>query len=164
MSYEILSNSGKYWTCHQSAWADYLMLATTFGWAPEGAFFKEDEGGFGPHPSGSYLGNDWQKVTDQDARAFGAALHCAIGAVRAGAALTADQAAVLELFETNEDDESDLFGKPGETSQTPAIRHQEPTLDKESVYDPTHRRCFIVNLNLVMDLAEIAARGGFTIA
>jgi hypothetical protein len=70
MSYEILGNNGKYWTCHQLAWPDYLRVAAAFGWAPEGAFFKNDELGFGDHPSGSYTGNDWQQVTDADATTF----------------------------------------------------------------------------------------------
>jgi hypothetical protein len=78
MSYEILGSRGQYWTCQQGAWSDYLKLATAFGWAPEGAFFRDDERGFGPHDSGSYIGNDWQQVGDDDARAFGAALHLAI--------------------------------------------------------------------------------------
>jgi hypothetical protein len=67
MSYEILGSKGQYWTCQQGAWSDYLKLAAAFGWAPEGAFFRDDERGFGPHASGSYIGNDWQQVGDDDA-------------------------------------------------------------------------------------------------
>jgi len=42
MSYEVLGSKGKYWTCHQFAWHDYLKVAIAFGWVPEGAFFKCD--------------------------------------------------------------------------------------------------------------------------
>jgi hypothetical protein len=33
---------------------------------PQGAFLQCDEGGLSEHPSGSYLGNDLQMVTDDD--------------------------------------------------------------------------------------------------
>ena len=91
MSYEILGSNDKYWTCHQYAWRDYLKVATAFGWAPEGAFFKCDEGGFGEHPSGSYLGNDWQTVTDDDARAMATALNLAVATINAGSQRTDDR-------------------------------------------------------------------------
>ena len=65
MSYEILGNNGGYWSCNQRGWAAYLKVATAFGWAPDGAFFKDDEVGFGPHPPGSYLGSDRQLATDE---------------------------------------------------------------------------------------------------
>jgi hypothetical protein len=107
MSYEILGSNGKYWTCHQSAWRDYLKLATAFGWAPEGAFFKCDEVGFGAHPSGSYLGNDWQMVTDDDAHAMAAALNLAVAAINAGSPMTDNQAAVLKAFAI--DDRESVF-------------------------------------------------------
>jgi hypothetical protein len=55
MSYEILGSKGQYWTCQQRAWRDYLKLAPVFGWAPEGAFFKDDEEGFGPTPAEAIL-------------------------------------------------------------------------------------------------------------
>jgi hypothetical protein len=42
MSYEILSSSAKYWSCHQCDWGNYLDVAIAFGWEPEGAFFKHD--------------------------------------------------------------------------------------------------------------------------
>jgi hypothetical protein len=77
MGYEFWGRKGKYWSCHQEDWRFYLDVATAFGWVPEGAFFKCDEGGYGEHPSGSYLGNDWQIVTDDDARAM-AALNRAV--------------------------------------------------------------------------------------
>src|SRR4051812_43009313 len=99
MSYELLGSTGKYWTCHQLAWRDYLMVATAFGWAPDGAF----NGHFGEHPSGSYLGNDWQQVTDDDARAFGAALNLAVAAINAGSAMTNAQVTVLKAFQIGHD-------------------------------------------------------------
>lgn len=98
MSYEILGNNGQYWSCNQGGWSAYLKVAIAFGWAPEGAFFKDDEAGFGPHPSGSYMGNDRQLVTDEDARAFGAALRRAIAAADLNLPMTADQKDALAAF------------------------------------------------------------------
>ena len=88
MSYEILRSNGKYWTCHQSDWGGYLDVAIAFGWLPEGAFFKCDEGGFGEHRSGSYIGNDFQIVADDDAHAMAAALNLAVATIDAGSPMS----------------------------------------------------------------------------
>jgi hypothetical protein len=150
MSYEILGKSGNYWTCPQCSWQHYLRIATAFGWAPDGAFFKNDEGGFGPHPSGSYLGNDWQLVTDEDARAFSAALNLAIDAVNAGSPLTADQADALKNMLT--------------ADQADALKNIEVTSnDRYADFDPNEQSC-VASLSTIADLAEVAALGGFTIA
>jgi len=102
MSYEILGSTGKYWTCHQCDWGDYLDVAVAFGWEPAGAFFKCDEGGHGEHPSGSYFGNSFQIVTDGDARAMAAALNRAVAAINAGSPMTDNQALVLKEFEISD--------------------------------------------------------------
>jgi hypothetical protein len=138
MSYEILGKSGSYWTCPQNSWRHYLRIATAFGWAPDGAFFKNDEGGLRAHPSGSYLGNDWQQVTDDDARAFSVALKLAIGAVNAGSPLTTDQADALKPLEVTSNDEAGRF-------------------------DP-NEQSYVALLGTIADLAEVAALGSFTIS
>jgi len=166
MSYEVIGNNGKYWTCHQSAWGDYLKLATAFGWAPEGAFFRDDERGFGPHASGSYIGNDWQQVGDEDARAFGAALHLAIATINARSPITDDQAMALKEFEIEE----------GEPLYTSFFNEQQRAahLRLKAEYLVAHPReirtirtrhgTFDVNLRMMMDLAGVVSAGGFTIA
>lgn len=94
MSYEISGRHGSYWSCHQEDWQDYLDLAVEFGWEPAGVFFKCDERGYRPHPTGSYLGNDFQTVTEEDAVAFSAALNRALAA---GKPLTVDLEGVRGL-------------------------------------------------------------------
>jgi hypothetical protein len=164
MSYEILGKSGKYWTCHQTSWQNYLTIAIAFGWVPEGAFFKNDEGGFGPHPSGSYLGNDWQLVTDEDARAFAAALNLAIDTVNAGSPLTADQAAALKEFEIINNDRYAAFN-PEERSYIALLTEQYHAEHPNAIRRvKTGLGSFDVDIGKMADLAEVAALGGFTIA
>jgi hypothetical protein len=146
MSYEILGNDGEYWTCGDSAWRDYLKIETAFGWVSEGAFFKNDELGFGPHPSGSYLGNDWQLVTDDDARAFGAALHLAILNVNAGAPMTDNQVTALKAFEIKAEDEFSSV----HPDQLRTIRTRQGTFD--------------IEVRWMRQLANVVSAGGFTIA
>jgi len=167
MSYEVLSSKGKYWTCQQSAWPDYLKVATAFGWAPDGAFFKNDEVGLGDHPSGSYLGNDWQQVTDADARAFGTALNLAVATINAGSPMTDTQVTVLKAFEIDD-------GEPFYATFTLTEQQRAAFLKMKVEYLAEHpdevrtiRAChgtFDVNIRGMMDLAEVAAAGGFTIA
>src|SRR4051812_5064336 len=107
MGYDMLGDTGKDWSCGQLAWRDYLVLATAFGWAPDGAFFKCDEAGFGEHPSGSYLGNDWQQVTKDDACGMAAALNLAVATINAGSPMTDNQVTALKKFE--EIDEEPAF-------------------------------------------------------
>jgi len=66
MGYDILSNTTqKSWSCHHD-WGCFLDLAEFFGWAPEHK---------GCH---YYIGNNYQKVSDTDARAMAKALNQAI--------------------------------------------------------------------------------------
>src|SRR4051794_38182995 len=104
MSYEIFGSNGKYWTCRQCDWGFYLDVATAFGWVPEGAFFKCDEAGFREHPSGSYLGNDFQIVTATDASAMAAALNLAVATIDAGTPINEIQATALKGLEIDEHD------------------------------------------------------------
>jgi hypothetical protein len=165
MSYEILGSNGNYWTCHQSAWPDYLKVAAAFGWAPEGAFFKDDEGGSGPHSSGSYLGNDRQQVTDDDARAFGAALHLAIATINARSPMTDDQAMALKEFEIEES--GPFYTMLSEKQQAGFLKIEAEYLaahPDEIRTIRTRHGTFDVNLRGMMDLAEVVSAGGFTIA
>jgi hypothetical protein len=160
-----LGSNGKYWTCHQSAWPDYLKVATAFGWAPEGAFFKDDEGGFGPHSCGSYLGNDRQQVTDDDARAFGAALHLAIATINARAPMSDDQAMALKEFEI--DKSGPFYTMLSEKQQASFLRREPEYLaahPDEIRTIRTRHGTFEVNPRMIMDLAEVVSAGGFTIA
>ena len=165
MSYEILGSKGQYWTCQQRAWRDYLKVATAFGWAPEGAFFKDDEEGFGPRSCGSYLGNDRQQVTDDDARAFGAALHLAIATINARSPMTDDQAMALKEFEI--DKSGPFYTRLTEQQQASFLRREPEYLaahpDEIRSIRPRHGS-FDVNLRMIMHLAEVVSAGGFTIA
>lgn len=69
----------------------------------EGAFFKCDESGFGEYPSRSYLYNDWQRVTDDDALAMAGALNLAVAVIKAGSPMTDNQAMAVKAFEIDED-------------------------------------------------------------
>jgi hypothetical protein len=166
MGYDILSNSGKYFGCQQCTWPNYLRIATAFGWISAGAFFKNDEGGFGAHPSGSYLGNDWQQVTDDDARAFGAALKLAIAMINAGLPLTDDQITKLKEFEF---DDSDPFADVDLTEEARVglgkIKDEYLAEHPNEIRTiRTRYKTFDVNLRGIIDLAEVVSDGGFTIA
>lgn len=76
----------------------------------KGAFIKCDEGGYGEHSSGSYLGNDRQKVTDADAQAMAAALELAIATINADSPMTDGQAKALRTLKTNQQDLLMEFG------------------------------------------------------
>ena len=58
-----------------SAWRECLERASEFGWQPEGTLTPTDWHG---EWNGSYFSNDWQAVTDRDARTLGEALLRAI--------------------------------------------------------------------------------------
>ena len=167
MSYEILGSTGKNWSCHQSIWGLYLDLAEAFGWKPEGAFFKCDELGFGEHPSGSYLGNDWQIVTDDDARAMAAALNLAVATINAGSPMTDNQVMVLKEFKI---DDGDPFWKdPRLTEKQRAVflaLKAEYLAEHPDEPRTIHTRngTFDVNIRQIMDLADVASAGSFTIA
>jgi hypothetical protein len=165
MSYEIVGNTGKYWTCHQSAWHDYLILAVAFGWAPDGAFFKCDEAGFGEHASGSYLGNDWQIVTDDDARAMATALNLAVAVINSGAPMTDNQAKALKAFAVN-DNESSWQNLKLTEEQRKALQQMDSKafsmLGRRMIR--THRGSFDVNILRILALADVAGAGGFSIA
>jgi hypothetical protein len=169
MSYEIFGSNGKYWTCHQYDWGGYLDVAIAFCWLPEGAFFKCDEGGFGEHPSGSYIGNDFQIVTDDDARAMAAALKLAVDTINAGSPMTDNQATALKALKALETDTSDLLMDFQWTEEQRAhllrIRNESLAAHPDEVR--TIRTCngtFDLNIRGMMDLADVVSAGKFTIA
>jgi hypothetical protein len=166
MSYEILGSTGKYWTCHQCDWGDYLDVAVAFGWEPAGAFFKCDEGGHGEHPSGSYFGNSFQIVTDGDARAMAAALNRAVATINAGAPMTDEQAAALKALEIDHHDPL-LELKWTEMQRADLLRMRNEYLaahPNEFRSIRTHLGTFDINVRGMMDLADAASAGSFTIA
>jgi hypothetical protein len=163
VSYDIMGHSGKSWTCNQWAWPEYLKIATAFGWVPEGAFFKSDEAGFGPHPSGSYLGNDWQQVTDSDARAFAAALLLAIATIKAVQPMTDRQLAALRAFKL--DTSEPCFERKELGTGVLMVEADYFRINVGKVCTvQTCREIFCVNVCPMMRLADVAAAGGFTIA
>jgi hypothetical protein len=169
MSYEILGSTGKYWSCHQCDWRGYLDVAIAFGWVPEGAFFKCDEAGYGEHPSGSYIGNDRQIVTGDDASAMAAALNRAVTTINAGLSLTDEQAAALAGLRVLGMDEEDLLLEYEWTEvQGTALRkirneylaaHPD---EVRTIY--TRHRSFDLNIRGILDLAGVASAGWFKIA
>jgi hypothetical protein len=95
MGYELFGHGGA--SFNSAAWGSSLVVAEAFGWEPTGTIMPDDcEGTW----NGSYFSNDLQRVTRQDARELGLALHRAIAAIRAGNALTEEHAkAVAEGFD-----------------------------------------------------------------
>ena len=75
------------------SWRECLDIAIAFGWQPAGTIAPTYHDGAW---AGGYCSNDFQEVSDSDARALGRALHRAVTSVRTGQALTEEQAAVLD--------------------------------------------------------------------
>ena len=70
------------------AWDYCLEVAVAFGWKPAGTVTPLD---FSGEWSGTYCSNDFQIVTDKDARALAAALHRAIFALSTNQTQTENQ-------------------------------------------------------------------------
>lgn len=164
MSYEILGSTGLYWTCNQYSWKFYIDVAIAFGWEPESAFFKCDIEGYSEHPRGSYLGNSWQKVTDDDARAIAASLDLAVATINAGSPMSDNHATALKEFV----DDGEPFWKDLNLTE----RQRNGFLKIEAEYLATRvvrtirtrNGAFDVNIRGTMDLADVVSAGGFTIA
>ena len=69
-------------------WCRCFDIAVAFGWRPAGTVAPADCRG---EWRGTYLSSDLQEVADDDARAFGAALHRAATALRSAQNLTEEQ-------------------------------------------------------------------------
>jgi hypothetical protein len=81
-----LEGRGGYCRVQWGDWTPCLETAQLFGWKPAGTLLPygppEARGDPGPdwEWSGTYLSNDWQEVTNADAKAFAAALDRAVAA------------------------------------------------------------------------------------
>ena len=91
--------------------------------------------------TGSYLGNDRQLVTDEDARAFGAALRLALTTADLGLPMTVDQKDALADF------------------------REQRTCELPWEAD-FHKRCAadFYDLSAMRALADVVSDGGFMIA
>lgn len=76
-----------------NTWHSALNVALKFGWTPVGTSAPLN---FGREWCGSYTSNDFQTVTDSDARALASALLQAVDALITNRPLTFEQAAVLD--------------------------------------------------------------------
>jgi hypothetical protein len=79
---------------NNTAWHYCLDVAIAFGWKPAGTIAPRD---FTGDWCGRYYGNDFQIVTNKDARALAAAVHRAVYALSTKQALTKDQAKVCDV-------------------------------------------------------------------
>ena len=86
MGVELLGRSIAWFSW--GAWGRCLDIAVAFGWEPAGTAAPT---GWDGEWDGSYGSNNYQTVTDPDARALGRALHREIDALEAGEDLTEDQ-------------------------------------------------------------------------
>jgi hypothetical protein len=166
MGYDILSKTGKYWNCHQSDWINYLNVATVFGWAPEGTFYEDDRGGVDEHFVGSYLGNDRQMVTDDDARAMAVALNLALTTINAGAPMTDNQSATLKALalDDNEPFYKDLLITEEQRANFFRIEADYLVMHPREIRTiRAHHETFNVDVRGMIDLADVASAGGFRI-
>jgi len=109
VSIELLGCDWEY-DCRAIFWVEILQIAEAFGWKPAGTLAPrvqyetptgwEYYGDPDMEWSGGYTSNDWQRVTDEDARAFSAALRRAIDAVMMESPLTEEQTQAMRVFET----------------------------------------------------------------
>jgi hypothetical protein len=81
MGMDILGRGWDF-SCSAAFWAECLAVAQACGWEPAGTIAPAPchQGGNRAW-NGGYRSNDYQEVTDADARAFSAALYRAIDAV-----------------------------------------------------------------------------------
>jgi|ERR1700730_398963 len=103
MGMDISFRRGEF-RCSASFWVKCLTLAKVFGWVPAGTEAPAacHQGGPNREWGGNYRTNDYQEVTDEDARAFAAALKLAIEAVMMEHPLTVEQAQAVKIFEHTE--------------------------------------------------------------
>jgi len=87
MGYDLQGRGGA--SFNTAAWSMCLNVATAFGWEPAGTVDPDD---CNREWGGAYFSNDYQQVTDDDARALAAALRRALGALETKEKLTQEQA------------------------------------------------------------------------
>jgi hypothetical protein len=96
MGYDLWNPHGS-WSCNNGYWHYVLNVASAFGWEPKGTAPPAD---FDGEWEGRYYGNDFQFVTDEDARKLAQALYRAIDAVTSGKELTEKQSKALTPEQT----------------------------------------------------------------
>ena len=100
MGVDLIGHGGASFNWHR--WRACLDVAVAFGWEPAGTVAPDPrkwnglpvvapEGDW----NGTYCTNDYQEVTDLDARALGLALHRALAALSTGQTVTEEQANAL---------------------------------------------------------------------
>ena len=85
MGYDLRNEQGDYYGANIGAWGHLTEAALAFDWKPAGTLHLiDDEGGGKRYETfearGGYFSNDYQRVTDEDARELAAALRRAIAA------------------------------------------------------------------------------------
>lgn len=92
MGVDLMGHGGA--SFNWASWRSLLDIAVAFGWQPAKTVMPDKTyRGW----SGTYCSNDFQKVTDQDARELSAALYQAIAAILSPKkALTAEQAEAIK--------------------------------------------------------------------
>ncbi len=86
MGYDLIGHGGA--TYNVDTWPRLLDIARAFGWEPQGTVAPTYEKG---ECCGTYITNDGQLVTDEDAKALGLALYRALDAVTSGKELIKEQ-------------------------------------------------------------------------
>jgi hypothetical protein len=93
MGYDLQGRGGA--SFNIAAWSMCLDVATAFGWKPAGTIGPDDcDGEWG----GGYFSNDYQQVTDDDARALAAALRQALVALETKQTLTKEQSKACDAI------------------------------------------------------------------
>lgn len=104
---------GRGMSVNWNGWHQMLALAAAFGWDPQGTMAPDD---FERQWDGTYCSNDFQRVTDADARNIGLALHRALDAARNEMPLTQDQEEALNGVDLSYMRElADVMHSPGFT-------------------------------------------------
>ena len=102
MGYDLRNKQGDYFGANIDAWDHLAEAALAFDWKPAGTLHPTDNElsgepleRFEARWIGGYLSNDYQRVTDEDARELAAALRRAIAAAEK---IKADEAAKVEFI------------------------------------------------------------------
>ncbi len=99
MGIDLIGHGG---ACFRSyGWHACLDLALAFGWQPAGTVAWHEYTGPPSKWDGGYLTDDFQIVTDYDAKALAAALRRALSALRAKTRLTKQQTQAWESMNIN---------------------------------------------------------------
>ena len=147
-------------------WGSSLDLAEAFGWTPAGTQypvadlclidtdvqFAEEERRAREWP-GSYIGSDWQRVTDADAAALADAITKAVAGMKGAAPITdARRLACLRM-------EENIKAVPTISNQ-PELAWLRGLLEERLGWDFSSKRSTADNLE---DLGKFVAGGGFEI-